>query len=65
MLANGNSQTPPLIREEAPVQSTQNGLEMNKNMAMGHEARNDCADEGQQQFAALRFLTLQWVNIWV
>jgi hypothetical protein len=29
---------------------------------MGHETRNDCAGEGQQQFAALLSLRLQWVN---
>jgi hypothetical protein len=31
---------------------------MNKNMVMGHETRNVCLDEGQQQFPALLSLSL-------
>lgn len=47
-----NSQTPPLIKEEAPVQNTEK-YGKNENTAIGPETKIDSAGEGQRQFTWL------------
>lgn len=54
---DSSSRTSPLIEEEAHFR-THKCLEMNKNMVMGPNTKNDCDGKGQQQITALLYLLL-------